>query len=232
MNTDKIIEILSDNNIKEIDKLYQFFYKSWSRDDKTRTFDILSQKDNLNSSENWMLGWLYFNHVETLNVDKALYYFNLSANQCNTMVLYSLGILHINGLVVDRDYVKAKEYFELGADQGNSQAQNALGRWYSTGTCVNQNKQKAKEYYTLSADQGNSEAMQSLEILLFEETGIVNIYLENEKFKRENKNLKKQIENLQTENKELILEIDYRPGGKGYYYAEEDFNQSRDKQKN
>ncbi len=153
----QIIQSLSDNNIEEIEKSYKFFYfKKYEMDIYQQIFDILNRKDNLNSSENWMLGELYSNNIYlgNKNFNQALYYLELGANDGNTMALFSLGLLYHSSTRERTSYQKAKEYFELSAKQNNRYAQYSLGWMYFGGHDVDKDYEKAKSYFMLAIKQG------------------------------------------------------------------------------
>lgn len=52
------------------------------------------------------------------HLKEAEKYLKQSADQNYFLAAYKLGLMYFEGIVVEKDYVKAKEYFEIGADRG------------------------------------------------------------------------------------------------------------------
>ncbi|KAK8840589.1 hypothetical protein M9Y10_030800 [Tritrichomonas musculus] len=123
--------------------------------EKNEALSLLLSGYDLND----IIGLLY---EQKQDYNKAKEYYELSAQQNDSLALNILGLLYKNGFGVKQDYNKAKEYYELSAQQNNSDALNNLGHLYYNGHGVKQDYNKAKEYYELSAQQNNSGALNNL----------------------------------------------------------------------
>lgn len=84
------------------------------------------------------------------DIDKALEYFQRSAELGNDTAMLNLGLLYFNGELVDRDYQVAFEYFNNAATKFNGKSLNMLGYYYEVGLLGNQDISKAIECYKKS----------------------------------------------------------------------------------
>lgn len=84
------------------------------------------------------------------DIDKALEYFQKSAELGNDTAMLNLGLLYFNGELVDRDYQVAFEYFNNAATKFNGKSLNMLGYYYEKGLLGNQDISKAIECYKKS----------------------------------------------------------------------------------
>ena len=73
-----------------------------------------------------------------------------------------IGMAHLLGIGVEKDYKKAMEWFMISAKDGNEFAQANIGLMYSDGKGVKQDYKKAAEWFSKSAIQGNASAQTSL----------------------------------------------------------------------
>ena len=130
---------------------------------------------------------------------------------------------------------EALTYLKLSADQDNYLAQYALGYIYEVGTFgVEKDESLAMNYYVLSAIQGYDDAEYNFHMLIekphsspfMKKYNLTDMYIEVKKLEN---NYVSKIKELEAKIEELELEIKYKPGGKGYYEAEEDFNQNLNK---
>jgi len=105
----------------------------------------------------FILGWMYENGRDVPQDDnKAVEYYQLSADQGNASAQFNLGRMYQTGRGIPQDDNKAVEYYQLSANQGNAYGQYNLGWMYANGRGVPQDDNKAVEYYQLSARQGNA----------------------------------------------------------------------------
>jgi TPR repeat protein len=95
--------------------------------------------------------------------------FSLSGHQIGSLqvevdgdVQFDLGLKHLNGMGVAKDYKKASEYFEEAAKRGHASAQYNLGYMYQKGDGVKKDYQRARSLYEQAAKQGHSNAQNSL----------------------------------------------------------------------
>lgn len=96
------------------------------------------------------------------NVNEAVRYAHLAAEQGHASSQYFLGQCYDEGAGVILDETVAANYYRLAADQGHSSAQYNLGVNYASGTGVNKDMHEAIKYYRLAADQGDPSALFSL----------------------------------------------------------------------
>lgn len=88
------------------------------------------------------------------DIDKALEYFQRSAELGNDTAMLNLGLLYFNGELVDRNYQVAFEYFNNAATKFNGKSLNMLGYYYEQGLLGNQDISKAIECYKKSYENG------------------------------------------------------------------------------
>lgn len=84
------------------------------------------------------------------DIDKALEYFQRSAELGNDTAMLNLGLLYFNGELVGRDYQVAFKYFNNAATKFNGKSLNMLGYYYEVGLLGNQDISKAIECYKKS----------------------------------------------------------------------------------
>ena len=81
----------------------------------------------------------------------------------STYSIQRLGIMHLTGKDVRKDYHEAAKWLQLGAEFGEARAENYLGWMYSEGAGVPRDPMRALELWYASADQGNEEARHYLD---------------------------------------------------------------------
>ncbi|GBC10749.1 hypothetical protein RclHR1_09870008 [Rhizophagus clarus] len=87
--------------------------------------------------------------------EKALYWYNQSADNGNPMAQVTLGDMYRNGRGVETDEKKALFWYIKAAKHEHYQAQFALGELYEKGLLsVKQDEEKALQWYKKSARQG------------------------------------------------------------------------------
>ena len=106
------------------------------------------------------------------NMEKAIYYYTLAADQGSTNAQYNLGFIYKDGKGVPVDYEKALHYYKLAAEGGALSAYNNIGVMYKEGLGVPQSYEKAFEYYKVGADKGNRVAQYNLGNLYYLGEGV------------------------------------------------------------
>ena len=100
--------------------------------------------------------------IDMKDYEKALKYYQLSAEKGYVKAWKAIGSLYYYGDGVEQSYEKALEYWLHAAEQGSAEAQASIGDLYAKGEGVEQSCEKALEYYRLAAEQGLAEALTSL----------------------------------------------------------------------
>ncbi|KAK8898261.1 hypothetical protein M9Y10_000539 [Tritrichomonas musculus] len=128
-----------------------------------------------NNKESWLaqfyLGGIYLEKMH--NVDKAIYYYKLSAEQNYSDAQYELGNIYYSKEYDAFDIDKAMHYFTLAANK-SKYAQYALGNIYSEGIYVQRDINKAIYYYTLAANQNYDLAQLSLGNIFYNDDDVPN----------------------------------------------------------
>ena len=118
------------------------------------------------------------------NIELAVKYYKLAADQGHTEAQYSLGKIYAEGQYaltvsvfsstswitgwqpsITYDYNLAHYYYKKAADQGHIEAQYKVGKMYEIGQGVDKDIPIAFKYYELAADQGQVDATLSLRAL-------------------------------------------------------------------
>ena len=100
--------------------------------------------------------------IDMKDYEKALRYYQMSAEKGYVKAWKALGSLYYFGDGVEQSYDKALEYWQLAAEQGLAEAQASLGDLYARGEGVEQSYDRALEYWQLAAEQGLAEAQMNL----------------------------------------------------------------------
>lgn len=148
-----------------------------------------------NADAQFTLGTIYagarFDYTETIwgnhtmmdtepDLERAAYWYTLSANQGHKTALNNLGIAYKNGNGVNKDLVKATEYIRKSAEQGYANAQLVYGDMFRDGEVWFQtepdsisgesflinakpNIERAKEWWEKALKNGNDNAKSRLE---------------------------------------------------------------------
>lgn len=96
------------------------------------------------------------------NYNKAVYWFQKSADLGNDNAQGFLGWCYEFGQGVNENYSLAVYWYQKSADQGNSNAYNNLGRCYYSGNGVEQDYKKAFYWYKKAADSGSAYGQNNL----------------------------------------------------------------------
>ncbi len=75
---------------------------------------------------------------------------------------YHLGLLYVQGKVLDQDLAAANMWWERAAEQGFVDAQYKLAHSYRVGRGVTVNPEKAFHWYMKAADQGDADAQSNV----------------------------------------------------------------------
>lgn len=110
--------------------------------------------------------FLYYD-FDSLNVEKAIHYYTLAANQNYIPSQCMLGFIYYKGQYVMQDIDKALYYLEKCAKQNDHSAQSILGNIYFNGIKVPRDVQKGIKYFELSADQNNLYSQHNLGFIYF-----------------------------------------------------------------
>jgi len=109
------------------------------------------------------LASLYFTGNGTArNLDEAVRYYRLAADQGYAPAQVSLGIRYRNGEGVAADDAEANRLFNLAAEQGNAAGQYQVGLAYANARGVQQDFTRAIEMMQLAAEQLYVPAMYTL----------------------------------------------------------------------
>ena len=117
---------------------------------------------------------------EEVDINRAAYWYTLSANQGHRIALYNLGKIYKNGMGLKKDLAKATEYIRKSAEQGYSDAQLVYGDMFRDGEVlfrtepdsisgesflinVKPNIERAKEWWEKALKNGNDNAKSRLE---------------------------------------------------------------------
>lgn len=92
------------------------------------------------------------------DIDKAWYYYKLSANQNNSDAQLGLGIIYFYDEYGRKDINKAIHYFNLSANQNNSEAEIFLAFIYLYGHYVPKDENKAIYYLSLPENKDDTKA--------------------------------------------------------------------------
>lgn len=131
---------------------YQLGLIYYNKDiNKNSDFHDLSEKIN-GIKEQYKQSAFYVGKYESPEIDKAIYYFTLAADQGYAFPQYQLGLIYIN-----KDINKSIHYFKLAAEQNFTQAQYQLGQLYEKGEKIQRDLDKAIYYYK-QASESNTEA--------------------------------------------------------------------------
>jgi hypothetical protein len=133
----------------------------YDNQDFKKAKDLLLKSFNIDKNRiaSFYLGGIYFDENDTKN---GLFYLQESADQGNIDAMYDLGVLYLDGEVVEQDEKKAFDYFSYAAQRGDAGSQFYIGTFYKEGIIVEQSDEDAKYWLEAAADQGDEDAMELL----------------------------------------------------------------------
>ena len=151
--------------------------------------DILENAAPQNKSgmAHFLLGYAYLaGHGRTMDVDKALVYFDTAITRGNVNAMLELGSQYLSGDILPRDTVKGIEYYERAVKTGSTKAMMRLGSGlYSGEEGFPHDAKRAAELFQMAADHGNLEGLCRLGLCYEEGEGVIlnsrkayNLYLE------------------------------------------------------
>ncbi len=249
VSTQELIDLLINDNQIELNKL--FINQKWKIDINFKEiYQAIIDNDNISSCQ-FMIGRIYKNGsgVEK-DYEKALYWYQKSADQGHSTAQNNLGYMYHTGQGVDQNYEKTLYWYQLAANQGESSGQNNLGHMYKNGEGVEKDYGKALNWYQLSADQGNNIAQYNIGFmyqyglgvdqdyekalywyqLAITDNNIIQARVKKMLKKFSNENLFEYIRKLQSKNQELEeenTELKYRPGGIGFKECKDRFENQK-----
>lgn len=152
-----------------------------------------------------------------INYVEALNWFQKAVILGDYYAMNNIGLLHKNGLGVNKDNNEALKWFKQASEHGSIDALWNIGILYE----MDQNRIEALKYYTIAYHNYKTIKNKTLckkKIELLMEISDTNIEILQEwiLLKDENKTLKDEIEELNTE-------LSYRPEGNGYQQAKDEF---------
>lgn len=119
---------------------------------------MAAEKSNPIGQAGMGIVYFYGSGVER-NYQKALQYFQLSADQGYVEGHFLLGIMYYFGYGVKKDYKSAVKYFNLAAQLGHVLGYFNLAQMHATGTGVLRSCTTATELYKNVAERGSSALM-------------------------------------------------------------------------
>jgi tetratricopeptide (TPR) repeat protein len=102
-------------------------------------------------------------HEQRKRMKQAVEDYRHAAAYGSAYAMQRLGILHITGEDVLKNYAEAAKWLHLGAEFGDHRAQSYLGWMYSTGSGVPRDGMRALSLWYASAAQGNQDAQKYLD---------------------------------------------------------------------
>lgn len=110
------------------------------------------------------LGHYYFKESSPPDINKAIYYYNLSAKERSGSA-WNLAHIYENSAPPLRDFEKAVHFKKVAASLGDSNAMIYLGKDYSVGNLgLEPNGDLAVKYFTMAADKGHVDAHAQLAV--------------------------------------------------------------------
>lgn len=140
---------------KDLEKAKKYLRKASDKKESRALYYLaLIELEELNKSDDLALAMRYFelskkeeprakSAIETL--EKRI--FDLAPTEESATLLFKLGYMYANDVIVGIDYEKSKRYYEKAAQYGNLHAQNELGKLYLFGRReVTKDLDRAREY--------------------------------------------------------------------------------------
>lgn len=121
--------------------------------------------DNGKMQAQRLLGYYY--REETMDYQKALFYFMRAAEQGDANSQNEVGVMYKYGLGVEKDDAQAFEWYQKSADQGYALAQRNVGFCYKFGKGVEKDMSKAYDWLLKAAEGGNASAQNEVAWMLY-----------------------------------------------------------------
>lgn len=133
---------------------------SIAQDDGSGYYWISQAADNNDDEGLLYLGICYDRGIRvTASHEKAMEYYNASAQLGNAAAQAMVGYAYLTGDGVTTNYTTAYQYLKAAADQGNSYAYGKIGDIYYYGLGVEVNYNTALEMYKYAANHGDAYSM-------------------------------------------------------------------------
>lgn len=130
------------------------------QDDGTAYYWISQAAENNDAVGLLYLGICYDSGIRvTANHEKAMEYYNTSAQLGNADAQAMVGYAYLTGNGVAVNYTTAYQYLKAAADQGNAYAYRKIGDIYYYGLGVEENNNTALEMYKYAANHGDADSM-------------------------------------------------------------------------
>ena len=120
--------------------------------------------------------YYYYGHFVEKNDEKAIKWYEKSADQGDANAQDNCGIMYYEGLGVEQSFEKAIYWHEKAAEQGHAKAQYNLALMYYVGEGVEQSFEKTIYWYEKSAEQGDAKAQNNLADMYYEGKGVERDY--------------------------------------------------------
>ena len=125
--------------------------------------NVQEKNDVSDQWEQYNIGFSYeFGTESEINYEKAVYWYNKSAEQGNSWAMNRLGDCYSEGKGINKDEHLAFEWYKKGAEYGDHTAQLNLGYCYYAGKGISNNYREAVNMFQKAADQNNVSAMKWL----------------------------------------------------------------------
>ncbi len=116
-----------------------------------------------------LLGWLYVNDPERVDLAKSVHYYRAAAEAGDLAAQNNLGELYESGKGMPQDHVEAFSWYARAAEAGFPPAQLNLARLYAAGAGVARNHAAAREWAELAQKRGQAQAKVLLDWLAAQE---------------------------------------------------------------
>lgn len=108
----------------------------------------------------------YFNGIGVKrDYDKALEYYEISAEKGDPRGAFSVGNECMLGKRVKPDYERALKYFLIASDKGDPRGSNGAGLLYMCGKGAEKDLKKARQYFKKAAAKGHMGAVDNLQAM-------------------------------------------------------------------
>lgn len=165
------LELALNDDHPQIDSIHQFYFKSqkYCFNKIARWFDyFLGQNLDVKNMAQNLLGNIFYNGKGIMkDINKAIYYFELSAKQKEPKALYNLAVIHFSTEHGMFNIEKGMKYMESSAIYNYVEAQVFMGYIYLTGFFIQQNTKKAIYYFELAQFLNNDRAQFYLGVIYY-----------------------------------------------------------------
>ena len=156
----KHLTVTIEEKIKNQQNIYQYVdeldacLKTYAKSINTDFIEWLETMSQNNSTAMRNLGYVYKHGLGVeQNYQKAIKFYQLSANKGNESAQHNLGSLYDDSYVMEQDLEQAFKFYQLASNKGYAPAQYSLGHMYRYGLGVDINYELACKFFQLAADQ-------------------------------------------------------------------------------